>query len=315
MPIDPRFRELGDLPDRKTADFQDNVANALSRIATQALPKLAPTNLKTADYTSALDDLVIVGASMKVILPVAAAQNNGRVVGVVVQNGTATVTSQSLVQGAATDALSAIGLYIYVSTGTAWWRPTIGGGSISPATTVVTETAFGQAPVVGALVTYAREDHTHGTPTAPVIPAASGAVASETTFGISPAAGAAATFSRGDHTHGSPATPVTSVADNGGGTLTFSAATGAVTAGVNTAVIATAASVADADLSIAAVLDALQFQTRILRDIDEKVALRAGRLPFDGDDNGDTMQLVTSLLVSIDNHLADETGTLPFSEN
>lgn len=79
--------------------------------------------------------------------------------------------------------------------------------------------------------------------------------------------------------------------------------------------IATEASLEDVDLSIAAVLDALQFQTRILRDIDEKVALRAGRLPFGGDDDSDTVQLMTSLLVSIDNHLADETGTLPFSED
>jgi hypothetical protein len=40
------------------------------------------------------------------------------------------------------------------------------GASISPATTVVTETTAGQASAVGVSVNYAREDHTHGTPAA-----------------------------------------------------------------------------------------------------------------------------------------------------
>lgn len=48
-------------------------------------------------------------------------------------------------------------------------RPTyelIGNGT--PASTVVTETGFGQAAAVGAASAYARADHTHGTPTNPV---------------------------------------------------------------------------------------------------------------------------------------------------
>lgn len=77
-------------------------------------------------------------------------------------------------------------------------------GIPDPATTVVTETAFGQSSAVGALDSYAREDHTHGTPTAPSIPTASGSVATATAYGTSSTAGAAATFSRGDHNHGSP---------------------------------------------------------------------------------------------------------------
>jgi hypothetical protein len=44
-----------------------------------------------------------------------------------------------------------------------------GAGGPSPATTVVSETAFGQAPSVGASANYAREDHTHGTPTLPAL--------------------------------------------------------------------------------------------------------------------------------------------------
>lgn len=37
----------------------------------------------------------------------------------------------------------------------------------SPASTVVTETSFGQTQAVGTATTYAREDHTHGTPAVP----------------------------------------------------------------------------------------------------------------------------------------------------
>lgn len=37
----------------------------------------------------------------------------------------------------------------------------------SPATTVVTETSYGQTQAVGTATTYAREDHTHGTPAVP----------------------------------------------------------------------------------------------------------------------------------------------------
>lgn len=47
----------------------------------------------------------------------------------------------------------------------------ISGGAGTPATSVVTETAFGQASVVGVSTNYARQDHTHGTPAAPAAPA------------------------------------------------------------------------------------------------------------------------------------------------
>lgn len=39
------------------------------------------------------------------------------------------------------------------------------GGSGTPATTVVSETTAGQSPIVGTSLNYAREDHSHGTPT------------------------------------------------------------------------------------------------------------------------------------------------------
>lgn len=44
-----------------------------------------------------------------------------------------------------------------------------GGGGGTPASTVVTETTFGQASAVGTSTDYARADHTHGTPALPAI--------------------------------------------------------------------------------------------------------------------------------------------------
>lgn len=49
------------------------------------------------------------------------------------------------------------------------WKPgTAGGGAGTPATAVVSETAFGQSSAVGVSTDYARADHTHGTPTDPI---------------------------------------------------------------------------------------------------------------------------------------------------
>lgn len=42
-----------------------------------------------------------------------------------------------------------------------------GGGGGTPASSVVSETSFGQSPAVGTSTDYARGDHTHGTPTLP----------------------------------------------------------------------------------------------------------------------------------------------------
>lgn len=74
-----------------------------------------------------------------------------------------------------------------------------------PATTVQTETSFGQSSAVGTAETYAREDHTHGTPAAPSVPSGSSTVTAETAFGQSANAGSASSYSKGDHTHGTPA--------------------------------------------------------------------------------------------------------------
>lgn len=79
---------------------------------------------------------------------------------------------------------------------------------ISPASTVVTETSYGQASAVGTSTQYARGDHTHGTPTS-LTPAST--VVTETGYGQASAVGIATSYARSDHTHGTPAlvTPVT----------------------------------------------------------------------------------------------------------
>lgn len=42
-----------------------------------------------------------------------------------------------------------------------------GGGGGTPASSVVSETSYGQSPAVGTSTDYARGDHTHGTPAVP----------------------------------------------------------------------------------------------------------------------------------------------------
>lgn len=79
-----------------------------------------------------------------------------------------------------------------------------GGGGGTPATTVVSETSFGQSPVVGTSTDYARGDHSHGTPTVPL----ASSVVSETAFGQSSAVGTSTSVARADHTHGTPAAEI-----------------------------------------------------------------------------------------------------------
>lgn len=194
--IDPRMKVLSDFSDAQRAipQLEDNVEAAFARVATQASPKLVPTNKKTSAYTAELDDLVVAAGTFNITMPVASAQNAGRRIAIEVQSGTVTVVpTTGQVQGAASDALSTVGRYDYESDGVGWWRAPLGAGgaAVSPATTVTSETTFGIVPAVGVGVLYARNDHTHG----------------------------------------SPATPVTSIAADDG-TLVFSTPTGAVTAHV-----------------------------------------------------------------------------------
>lgn len=77
-----------------------------------------------------------------------------------------------------------------------------GGGGGTPASSVVSETSYGQQPAVGTSTDYARGDHTHGTP--PAIPPAS-SVVSETSYGQSSQVGTSTNYARADHSHGTPA--------------------------------------------------------------------------------------------------------------
>lgn len=137
----------------------------------------------------------------------------------------------------------------------------------------------------------------------PILP--SGTVTDETSWDIAPAAGTPGTYSSGDHTHGSPPEPVTSLASSDG-FLVVSAATGAVD-------LVAGPSAATAS-NIETILEALDDVTRILKAIDDKLAVQTGTLPFD-DDEGGVFQRMTTRLVSIDSRLARETGTLPFDRS
>lgn len=93
----------------------------------------------------------------------------------------------------------------------------------SAASTVVTETSYGQASAVGAATTYAREDHTHGSP-------ALTSSAPATTHGIGTAAalGAATTPAKADHVHpmaaaGAPAASAVTSTQTTGVATTFAA--------------------------------------------------------------------------------------------
>jgi len=126
--IDPKFKTLGSFDDgdtlsRQLVQQENNIDVAFKNTAGSALPKLLPTQTKTAAYNAALDELINAAGTFTVKLPIALPQNAGRVVGIVLTTGTVTVmTASTLVQGAATDVLTAAGAYLYTSDGVGWWR-------------------------------------------------------------------------------------------------------------------------------------------------------------------------------------------------
>jgi hypothetical protein len=87
------------------------------------------------------------------------------------------------------------------------------GGGASPATTVTGPDAFGASAVVGTGTHYARNDHDHGLPAAPSVPAAATTVTGPDAYGASAAVGTGTHYARNDHDHGLPAAPT------GGGLL------------------------------------------------------------------------------------------------
>lgn len=125
--INPGFRTVvnGTEKDllRQVTSFEGNVADALDQISQQAQPRLVPTNLKTTTYTAQEEDLIPAQGTFTITLPVANSQNAGRFIGIVVRSGTITVNALSgQVQGGATDTLSSVGFFLYISDGVGWWR-------------------------------------------------------------------------------------------------------------------------------------------------------------------------------------------------
>lgn len=110
--------------DRQLGQFEQNVDDAIRGVANVSPSLLRPTNLKRAAYTAAVDELVLCSGTFAVKLPVGSVQNIGRQVGVLVTTaGTITVSSaKGNVQNGASDALATVGLRVYVSDGTNWWR-------------------------------------------------------------------------------------------------------------------------------------------------------------------------------------------------
>lgn len=84
------------------------------------------------------------------------------------------------------------------SSSAATWQtpPGGGGGSGTLSDTVTAETSYGLAAAAGSGSTYARGDHTHGSP------ALSSSAASTSAVGATAAAGTASTPARADHVHG-----------------------------------------------------------------------------------------------------------------
>ena len=96
------------------------------------------------------------------------------------------------------------GSNITITDGGAGSTVTIAASVPVAASSVVTETSYGQTSAVGTSGAFARADHTHGTPAA-ITPAST--VVSEQSYGQSPAVGTSGAFARADHSHGTPAVP------------------------------------------------------------------------------------------------------------
>jgi hypothetical protein len=78
----------------------------------------------------------------------------------------------------------------------------------TPAGNVTASNIFGQASAVGSSTSYARADHTHGTPPAPPAPPpAASSVNAANSFGQSSSVGSSTSYARADHSHGTPSLP------------------------------------------------------------------------------------------------------------
>lgn len=82
-----------------------------------------------------------------------------------------------------------------------------GGAGGTPAISVTGPDAFGDPAVIGTDTNYARQDHDHGLPASPAVPAAGATVVGPDAYGAVAAVGISTDYSRKDHDHGLPASP------------------------------------------------------------------------------------------------------------
>lgn len=258
MSIDPRLLKLKQFDDaqRAVVDLEANVGDAIDRIAQQALPKLTPTARQIAAYVAKVDDLVVTSGTLTVTLPVATSKNNGRVIGVLVQSGTVTVGSQSTVQGAVSDALATAGLYLYVSTGTSWWRAPTGAGGGAVASVTAGSGLVNSGTAANPIIDMASAG---GTLT---ITANNAEVAAAIVAGAALGASSVQSVTAADATiviAGTAANPTVAVGDS----------------------IATEASLEEV---VATIVEALADETRVLIAIDAKLSIMTKEFPFEDAD-------------------------------
>lgn len=165
--------------ERQLVELQDNVAAAIDATALAAMSRLTPTAPIQTTYSAQPGDMVrlrlATGKTITITLPAATRRNQGQMIGIDVDQTVGTCVVQvapgSSIDGSQSITLAnVVGLSVFISDGGDWSANLVqsAGSSVSPATTIVTETAFGQASAVGTGVLYARNDHTHGTPATPV---------------------------------------------------------------------------------------------------------------------------------------------------
>lgn len=108
--------------------FEANVAKAIDQLDGDKLDAIWPTTVNESTYQLRLGEVAIVStmtANVDAYLPVSSPGNQGRFCGIIHTDHNFAVFARSvgqLVQGKSYDSLPSVGLYLYYSTGTGWYR-------------------------------------------------------------------------------------------------------------------------------------------------------------------------------------------------